>query len=637
MARLAKTSVLRYGMVWLIIALLLTLAGVGLTQQQHNHLYEEARRQAETELHLIQAVVQGALQSGDYNEVQPFLDQWGNSNGDVALLRITSASGSVMAIYKRVIEVTSPLRLTSEFLYSYRGKAQLVMVKDLTAMDKKVRVVLLQFFAMEAIILLAFGIILRQNYKRRIEAHLLEERTSRLDEANQRLQWEVLERQKAEARSRRAHHYQSAVNTLLQSLLENNTAEQQMTLALNLLAVFPEQQEKLQAVLFIQEPDGQHYMLGAQVGLADEQKNLYVRIPANRALCHTAVISRKLTLISVEGGTNEAMEHMLPSPFPHGAYCVPILLRRRPFGAITLLLGPGYVPDQEAEEFLEAVANSLAGLIDRRESEEAVKRHQAEVERLNTDLEQRVRDAVNENRHKDMVMMRQSRMAAMGEMVGNIAHQWRQPLNALALNLTNVEDAFAYNELDAQTMSEQMEKARRLIRQMSTTIDDFRNFFRPDKQRVRFELGQTVREALELVSASFSHYQVALTYQPSTQDLWAFGYPNETVQVLMIILNNAKDAIQELGLSDGKVEVDMMAEDDGLATICIRDNGIGIPEEILDRLFDPFFTTKTERQGTGIGLYMAKMIVEDSMEGRIHAESSAEGARFFVRLPLANE
>ncbi|ABK46021.1 periplasmic sensor signal transduction histidine kinase [Magnetococcus marinus MC-1] len=629
-------GLLRHGLVWLVLALLLTMAGLGLAQQQRNQLYEEARRQAETELHLIQTVVQGALQSGDYNEVQPFLDQWGNSKGDVVLLRITSASGSVMAIYKRVFEVESPLRLNSEFLYSYRGKAQLMMVKDLAQMDSKVRVVFLQFIAMESIILLAFAFILHQNYKRRLEADLLEERTGRLDEANQRLQWEVLERQRAERRLRRAHRYQSAVNTLLQSLLESNTAEQQMMLALQLLSAFPEQKDRLQAALFIQEPDGQHYVLGAQVGLADVQKMLYTRIPANRALCHTAVVSRKLTLINVEGGNNEAMEHMLPSPFPHGAYCVPILLRRRPFGAITLLLGSSYVSDQEAEEFLEAVANSLAGLIDRRESEEAVKRHQAEVERLNTDLELRVRHAVNENRHKDMVMMRQSRMAAMGEMVGNIAHQWRQPLNALALNLTNVEDAFTYNELDAKTMNEQMEKARRLIRQMSTTIDDFRNFFRPDKQRVRFELGQTVREALELVSASFSHYQIALTYQPSSEDLWAYGYPNETVQVLMIILNNAKDAIQELGLTDGKVEVNL-SESGRMAVIAIRDNGIGIPDEILDRLFDPFFTTKTERQGTGIGLYMAKMIVEDSMEGQIQAESSSEGACFYVKLPLAVE
>nr|CRH07807.1 putative hoistidine sensor kinase [Candidatus Magnetococcus massalia] len=630
-----ELSRLLYAAVWVILAVVLLLGGFGIAQQQRDQLYDEERQQARTELHLIQAAVQSALQSGGYHEIQPFLEQWGESNPDVSLLRIVSATQTILGVYKTTKQAEVPLKLTTDFLYSYRGKATLTMVKDLAAKNEKSDLILMQIFVMEAIILAAFGIILRQNYKRRLEAELLAERTHHLDEINQRLQWEVVERQKAEANSRRSHRNQSAINTLLQSSLDNSNLDQQLTLALQLLTAISGQSDRGKAALFILEDDEHNYMLGAQEGLSNEEQHLYQRIPKSRALFHGAVVARKLKSIASHQMIEEGVESMIPTIYPHNAYIIPILLRHRAYGAIVLLVEAQLAFDQETLHFMESVATSLAGLIDKQEAENAVKKHQAEIERLNMDLEKRVKHAVTENRHKDMVMMRQSRMAAMGEMIGNIAHQWRQPLNALSLNLTNVEDAYNYGELNDAILQEQMHKAKRLIKQMSTTIDDFRNFFRPDKQRVRFEIGRVVKDALELVSATFSHHHIRLVFLGSEEVLWAFGYPNETVQVLMIILNNAKDAIHEVGLEDGQVVVKIEKNIDNQAIISIKDNGVGIPQEIMDRLFDPFFTTKTERQGTGIGLYMAKMIVEENMEGTIFVESDENGAAFYVQLPLA--
>ncbi len=251
---------------------------------------------------------------------------------------------------------------------------------------------------------------------------------------------------------------------------------------------------------------------------------------------------------------------------------------------------------------------------------------------LNKSLEQRVRIEVAKNREKDHLLIHQSRLAAMGEMIGNIAHQWRQPLNALGLLLVNIQDACAHYECDQNYLDESVAKGRHLIDRMSSTIDDFRSFFKPDREKMRFSLERAVRDALSVVEASFisSGITVALDIK---QDVSVVGFPNEYAQVVLNILGNAKDAILTHKVQNGRVEI-AIGQDQAQAYVSIRDNGGGIAEDVLEKIFDPYFTTR--EKGTGIGLYMSKMIIENNMSGRIDVRNTHDGAEFIVATPLSD-
>jgi signal transduction histidine kinase len=219
----------------------------------------------------------------------------------------------------------------------------------------------------------------------------------------------------------------------------------------------------------------------------------------------------------------------------------------------------------------------------------------------------------------------------MGEMIGNIAHQWRQPINALGLLLANIKDAYEFGELNREEMSRQMETGNRLIQKMSATIDDFRDFFRPNKEKAPFRLAKVVAEVKSILGASLAHHGIFLDEQVSV-DVNALGYANECAQVLLNLVNNAKEALVERKVAGGVIRVSVGMED-GMAVVRVADNGGGIPEDVLPKIFDPYFTTKP--QGTGIGLYMSKIIVENNMGGRIEARNVEGGAEFAIFVAAA--
>jgi len=238
--------------------------------------------------------------------------------------------------------------------------------------------------------------------------------------------------------------------------------------------------------------------------------------------------------------------------------------------------------------------------------------------------------AVQELRRKDEILMQQSRQAALGEMIGNIAHQWRQPLNAVGLLVQDIALCYEYDNFSKEYLDASTNKIMKLVRHMSQTIDDFRNFFTPEREKVEFNLVKTVVKTLALVEGSLSDKGIRV--ELSAQEVPVlFGYPNEFSQVLLNIMNNARDAFSGQEIEDPAVQINVGSEN-GRAVVTIADNAGGIPEEIVDRIFEPYFTTKEQGKGTGIGLYMSKNIVEKTMNGSLTVRNTEAGAEFRIEV-----
>lgn len=287
---------------------------------------------------------------------------------------------------------------------------------------------------------------------------------------------------------------------------------------------------------------------------------------------------------------------------------------------VDLTVSPLWAPG-EAPGFHVAVVQDISARVQAQE----------ELRRLNQNLERRVREEVAKNREKDHLLIQQSRLAAMGEMVHNIAHQWRQPLNALAIVVNNIKDDYDYGELDAARLQEAVDKSHRLLQRMSSTVDDFRDFFRPDKEATEFDLDGPVEDALFIVGDSLKNNGIAVETRLA-KGLRAHGYPNQFAQAILNLLANAKEAILKRKAPPGRIAIALERRGDA-AVLTVWDNAGGIDEAVLPKVFDPYFTTK--EQGSGIGLYMTRMIVERNLRGRIEAANRDGGALFTVSIPLA--
>ena len=258
---------------------------------------------------------------------------------------------------------------------------------------------------------------------------------------------------------------------------------------------------------------------------------------------------------------------------------------------------------------------------------------QKELEALNASLEERTAQALAQVREKDTILLKQSRHAALGEMIGNIAHQWRQPLNALAIIVQDLEEAYGFGELDEARIREISSRSMLLINYLSTTIDDFRNFFRIEREKQPFTIQEAVAQSIELVEAALQNHNIEMVQQVNEAPLAVMGFKNEFSQALVNILTNARDAIVERKIKHGRIKISAKREADRIV-ITLQDNGGGIDEAILDKIFDPYFTTKHQAQGTGIGLYMTKMIIERNMGGQITARNLKGGVEFRIVLPV---
>ncbi|GFO58337.1 hypothetical protein GMST_06620 [Geomonas silvestris] len=247
---------------------------------------------------------------------------------------------------------------------------------------------------------------------------------------------------------------------------------------------------------------------------------------------------------------------------------------------------------------------------------------------LQVQTDERLR-VVEELREKERLLAQQSRQAAMGEMIGNIAHQWRQPLNALALTIQQLPLLHKLGELNEKVLEESIRKAMKLIKHMSRTIDDFRDFFSPDKEITEFRIDKAVHKALELLRDSLVERSIAIEVS-GARELTARGYPNEYAQVLLNILVNARDAFDSNPVPEPRISIQMEYHA-AKAVVTVTDNAGGVPAGILDSIFEPYFSTKG-LQGTGIGLYMSKTIIERNMRGTLSVRNTGSGAQFRIEI-----
>jgi C4-dicarboxylate-specific signal transduction histidine kinase len=274
-----------------------------------------------------------------------------------------------------------------------------------------------------------------------------------------------------------------------------------------------------------------------------------------------------------------------------------------------------------------------------------------ELEAMTTGLERRVTEEVALRRRNEQLLAQQSKLAAMGEMIGAIAHQWRQPLNALALIVQNLgEELEPEGAEERARVTEAVGMAMAQIHQMSKTIDDFRSYFAPDRAESDVDLALATGHVLRLVAAQLSNAGITwtVTCEPGGR-AYANGdaiepFPaatvrarrNELEHVLHNLVNNAREAIGERRLSEGRggrIDVTLTATDDRVR-VDVRDDGGGVPPELVERIFEPYFTTK-EGSGTGIGLYVARLILEEHCRARLSVRNEGEGAVFTIDLPRA--
>lgn len=239
----------------------------------------------------------------------------------------------------------------------------------------------------------------------------------------------------------------------------------------------------------------------------------------------------------------------------------------------------------------------------------------------------------SEIEYQKAMLFQQSKLAAMGEMIDNIAHQWRQPLNTLGVIVQDSQYAYRSGKLDQHYLQSMTTESMEQIEFMSQTIEDFRNFVKPDQKNTPFGLNESVQQSVQLLSGMLESHHIAINVEYSERELDVYGSTGEFKQVIINLLNNARDALIEKNPHNPAILIRILG-DDTYGAVTIQDNGGGIAPEVIERIFEPYFTTKEEGKGSGIGLYMSYAIIRTKMGGMIEVSNVENGTLFTLTLPL---
>ncbi|MGD9623591.1 MAG: sensor histidine kinase [Arcobacter sp.] len=257
-----------------------------------------------------------------------------------------------------------------------------------------------------------------------------------------------------------------------------------------------------------------------------------------------------------------------------------------------------------------------------------VQNRESALESLNENLSLKVKQGIEEAKQKDRKILEQAKLARIGSMISMIAHQWRQPLSQLSGILMELETTTRFKKVDNDYILNAIDKSDKMIEFMSNTIDDFRNFYKPDKKKEDFYVSDACKKAINIIDATLENLGINLILDIK-EDKKIFGYPTEFSQVILNIISNAKDVLIEKNIKNPKIEINI--ESKGiLSIITIKDNAGGIEEKNLEQIFDPYYSTKDSSKGTGLGLYISKLIIERNMGGDLSVSNNSEGAVFKI-------
>ena len=261
--------------------------------------------------------------------------------------------------------------------------------------------------------------------------------------------------------------------------------------------------------------------------------------------------------------------------------------------------------------------------------EKRVQEKTKELKELNATLHTRVKKEIAKNEEKRQVMFWQSRLASLGEMLANIAHQWRQPLTELNLTVFSIKKA-AFND-DKDEVQKLYGESKNIIQNMSKTIDDFTNFFKPDKEKELFDVSESVKEAVRLLEKLITSEMISIKIDLC--EIEVLGISNELTQVIINLIKNSSDAFIQNSILIREINISVK-EENGYALIEVQDNAGGIKAKSLYKVFEPYFTTKHASQGTGLGLFMSKMICEKGMHGSLDVKSKKNITAFSIKIPI---
>lgn len=254
-----------------------------------------------------------------------------------------------------------------------------------------------------------------------------------------------------------------------------------------------------------------------------------------------------------------------------------------------------------------------------------------ELEHHNKELEKRIKEEVTKNREKDKLMFQQAKLASLGEMLGNISHQWRQPLMEINSLFLPIEGKISLDmPLDKEEILETISKLNHITKYMSNTIDDFKNFFATDKEKIKFQLLEQINSTINIISGGLKNNNIKLDIiiQKNPE---LTGYKNDYSQVLINIINNAKDVLVQRKIENPYIKISIFEENGNIITT-VEDNAGGVKVDPIEKIFDPFFTYE-KIGGSGIGLFMSKLIIEKNMNGKLLVENSLKGAFFKIIIP----
>jgi len=248
---------------------------------------------------------------------------------------------------------------------------------------------------------------------------------------------------------------------------------------------------------------------------------------------------------------------------------------------------------------------------------------------------------ISKYKERENLFMQQTKLASMGEMIGNIAHQWRQPLNTISMIASGLKFKIEFNMYKEKDAGQDLDKIVEFTQYLSDVIDDFRSFLKKDKKSSIFNINELFDKSLTITESSFKNNDIDLIINTHNEDIYLEGFPNELTQALINILSNAKDAFKEKNSLEDRIVIIDVYKKDANTILTITDNAGGIKEEALSNIFEPYFTTKHQTQGSGLGLYMTHQIIIESFHGKIEAQNKHFkyrneeyfGAEFKITLP----